>query len=350
MVRSRSVIAIPPGETVKEILENRGISQKELAARIDMSEKHVSKLINGEVQLTVDMARRLEMALGPSVQFWCNLEAFYREDLLKAMEENAMEADIAIARKFPYKEMVRLGWVEDVTAWSERVIAFRKYFEVARLELLQESLLPAIACRKLSDSEKSDLVMLAWAQKAKLEARRIRTKAINVDGIMRDIVRIRQMTVMKPEDFCPELERVLAARGVAIVFLPHINGSFLHGATFRDGKKLVIGMTVRGKDADKFWFSLFHELGHVVLQHVGKPEGTNEEEEQAADVFARDALISPEDYRCFVSADHFSKEAVYRFADHIGIDVGIVVGRLQKDGFVAYNRLNELKSKYEIVV
>ena len=145
MIRSRSVIAVPPGETIKELLENRGISQKELAARIDMSEKHVSKLINGEVQLTVDMARRLEMALGPSVQFWCNLEAFYREDLLKVMEENAMETDIAIAKKLPYKEMVRLGWLEDMTAWSERVIAFRKYFEVARLEIccLQ---LPAESC------------------------------------------------------------------------------------------------------------------------------------------------------------------------------------------------------------
>jgi len=350
MIRSRSVIAVPPGETIKELLENRGISQKELAARIDMSEKHVSKLINGEVQLTVDMARRLEMALGPSVQFWCNLEAFYREDLLKVMEENAMETDIAIAKKLPYKEMVRLGWLEDMTAWSERVIAFRKYFEVARLELLRGDLLPAIACRKLSDSEKSDLVMLAWAQKAKLESRSIRTKAINGEGLVKDIAKIRRMTVMEPEVFGPELVSILAARGVAMVFLPHMPGSFLHGVTFRDGKRLVIGMTVRGKDADKFWFSLFHELGHVVLQHVGRREGTTEAEELAADEFARDALISPEDYKYFVSAANFSKDAVYRFADSIGIDAGIVVGRLQKDGFVAYNRLNELKSKYEIVV
>ncbi len=348
MVRSRSVIAIPPGETVKELLEDRGMSQKELAFRIGMSEKHISKLINGEVQLTVDMARRLEMALGPSVQFWCKLEAFYREDLLKANEENAMEADIAIAKKLPYKEMVNLGWLEDLTAWTERVICLRKFFEVAQLEFLQESLLPAIACRKLSDTEKSDLALISWAQKAKLEARNITTKAINAEGITRDIPKLRRMTIMNPEEFCPELAHILAGRGVAIVFLPHMKGSFLHGASFRDGKKIVIGLTVRGKDADKFWFSLFHELGHIALGHVGRAEGTAEEEERAADDFARDALIPPEPYAAFVEQGEFQKSSVFRFADSIGIDAGIVVGRLQKEGHVAYNRLNELKTKYEI--
>lgn len=348
MVRSRSFIAVPPGETIKELLDDRGMSQKELSVRLDMSEKHVSKLVNGEVQLTMDMARRLEMVLGPSAQFWCKLEAFYREDLAKAFEENAMEEDIAIAKKLPYKEMVNLGWVEDLTAWTEKVICLRKFFEVAQLSLLQEKLLPAVACRKLSDTEKSDLALLTWAQKAKLEARQIETKALKAEGIVRDIPKLRSMTIMRPEEFCPELVRILASRGVAIVFLPHMKGSFLHGATFADGRKIVLGLTVRGKDADKFWFSLFHELGHIVLGHVGRSEGTTEADEQAADAFARDALIPGEPYAAFVSERDFGKAAVFRFADSIGIDAGILVGRLQKDGHIAYNRLNELKAKYEI--
>ena len=76
---SRSYIATPPGETIKEQLNNRGMSQKELAVRMDMSEKHISKLINGDVQLTPDVAVRLEMVLGVPAKFWNNLEAIYRE-------------------------------------------------------------------------------------------------------------------------------------------------------------------------------------------------------------------------------------------------------------------------------
>ena len=347
MVRSRSVIAIPPGETIKELLEDRGISQKEFASRIGMSEKHVSKLINGDVQLTMDMAKRLETVLGPSVQFWCRLEAFYREDLCKAMEENAMEEDIAIAREMPYKQMAKLGWVEDISGWTERVINLRKFFEVAQLKFLKESLLPAIACRKLSNTDKSDLVLLAWAQKAKLEARQIETRPIKTEALSKDIPKLRSMTIMKPEEFGADLVSTLAGRGVALVFMPHISGSFLHGATFRDGKKLVIGMSVRGKDADKFWFSLFHELGHIVKGHVGKAGGTDEADEQEADAFARDMLIPALEYEAYVAQENFSETSVCRFADSIGIDAGVVVGRLQKDGHIAYNYLNNLKEKYD---
>ena len=70
MVKSRSFIATPPGATIKEQLLDRGLSQKEFAVRMGMSEKHISKLINGEVQLTPDVAVRLEMVLGVPAKFW----------------------------------------------------------------------------------------------------------------------------------------------------------------------------------------------------------------------------------------------------------------------------------------
>ena len=102
MVRSRSIIATPPGATIKEQLKDRGMSQKEFAARMDMSEKHISKLINGEVQLTPEVAVRLEMVLGVPAKFWNNLEAIYREKLIKAEAEISMDKDEEIAKKLPY--------------------------------------------------------------------------------------------------------------------------------------------------------------------------------------------------------------------------------------------------------
>ena len=93
MVRSRSYIATPPGATIKEQLNDREMSQKEFAARMDMSEKHISKLINGEVKLIPEVAVRLEMVLGVPAKFWNNLEAVYREKLLKVESENTMDDD-----------------------------------------------------------------------------------------------------------------------------------------------------------------------------------------------------------------------------------------------------------------
>lgn len=348
MMRSKTVIATPPGATIKEQLVDRGMSQKEFAVRMDMSEKHISRLINGEVQLTSDVAMRLEMVLGLPAHFWSNLENIYREKLVKAQAENEMDADLETAKKVPYNEMAKNGWVQETRNGIERVINLRKFFEVVQLGLIKEPTIQGIACRRLGEGEKSDYALLAWAQKAKLEARNIQTDAINIEKLKASLPEIRKMTRQNPEVFCSTLCDTLAACGIALVFLPHIGGSFLHGATFYDGAKIVIGMTVRGKDADRFWFSLFHEFGHIILGHIGQADGTTEEDEKNADTFARDTLIPQAAFDAFTNRESFDKPSIVRFAESVGIDPGIVVGRLQKERFIPFSWHGDLKTKYEL--
>ena len=347
--RSRTFIAVPPGATIKEQIQDRGMTQKELAERLGVSEKHMSKLINGEVQLTMDIAYRLEMVLGIPASFWCNLEARYREVLQKIKEENAMDEDKLVLKRYPYKQMAQNGWVEDKTSQNDKVIELRKFFEVAELTYIEaKNLIPKIACRRLSENEKADYALLAWAQEAKIEARNIDTAPINIERLIAYIPRIRKMTAEPPSLFSSELKDIMAKCGVALVFLPHIKGSYLHGATFLDGKKFVIGLTVRGKDSDRFWFSLFHELAHIINGDTGKPFQMTIEDEKRADEFAKDTLIPMESYSKFINKKVFSRDAIIGFADSVGIAPGIVVGRLQKEGLIDYNWHNDLKVKYKI--
>ena len=348
MVKSRSFIATPPGATIKEQLLDRGLSQKEFALRMGMSEKHISKLINGDVQLTPEVAVRLEMVLGVPAKFWNKLEATYREKLIKANAENEMDADKELVKKLPYREMSKNGWVPETREATEKVIYLRKYFEVVNLEIIKDMKLSKIACRRLAETEKGNLALLAWAQKAKLEARAIETSLIDLKTLKKKLPEIRSMTAMNPVDFCPKLIEMLSGCGIAIVFLPHIGGSFLHGATFYDGNKIVVGLTVRGKDADKFWFSLFHELGHILLGHINQSDGTTDEDEEAADNFAKEILIPTVAFNAFTSLNDFSKTSICSFAQEQNILCGIVVGRLQKEGFINYNRCNDLKTKYAL--
>ena len=350
MVRSRSYIATPPGATIKEQLNDRGMSQKEFAARMDMSEKHISKLINGDVQLTPETAVRLEMVLGVPAKFWNNLEAIYREKVIKAESENAMDADVEMAKQFPYSEMAKFGWVLETRDAKEKVVYLRKFFEVVELSLLGSDKITRIACRRLAITEKSDLALIAWAQEAKIKARDIQTAPINIKGLIEAMPEIRKMTVLKPKDFCPQIKKCLADCGIALVFLPHLKGSFLQGASFMDGNKIVVGLTTRGKDADKFWFSLFHELAHIALGHVGQPSGTSEDDEKAADKWSGDTLITDEEFEAFRKDRDYSERSVIQFAKTQGIAPGIVVGRMQLEGLIKYSMLNNLKEKYEIVV
>ncbi|WP_455147295.1 HigA family addiction module antitoxin [Stomatobaculum longum] len=350
MVRSRSYIATPPGATIREQLNDRGLTQKEFAVRMDMSEKHISKLINGDVQLTPETAVRLEMVLGVPAKFWNNLEAIYREKIVKAEAENAMDADIELAKQLPFREMVKFGWVPEAKEDTEKVTTLRKFFGVVGLSILGNEQITRIACRRLAITEKSDMALIAWAQEAKNEARDIRTAPINMKELISIMPELRKMTVLEPKEFCPQLKKCLADCGIALVFLPHLRGSFLQGASFPDGNKIVVGLTARGKDADKFWFSLFHELAHIVLGHVGQSHGTSEEDEKAADKWAGDILIPPEDLEAFKRNKEYSERSVLQFAKEQGIAPGIVVGRMQLERMIQYSALNHLKEQYEIAV
>ena len=350
MVRSRSYIATPPGATIREQLKDRGMSQKEFAARMDLSEKHISKLINGEVQLTPEVAVRLETVLGVPAKFWNNLEAIYREKLLKIEAENFMDEDEALAQQFPYSEMAKYGWIQGTRDPKEKVVYLRQYFGVVRLALLGNEQITKIACRRLAITEKADLALMAWAQEARILAREIQTAPIDIKGLIAVIPQIRKMTVMEPEEFCPKVKKILADCGIALVFLPHLKGSFLQGASFLDGNKIVVGLTARGKDADKFWFSLFHELAHIVLGHIGKINGTTDQDEKDADNWSGNTLINSTDFAVFKNGRDYSEKSVLVFAREQEIAPGIVVERMQREGMIKYSMLNNLKVQYVIAV
>lgn len=290
MKRGTQVIAIPPGETIREQLNEIGMKQKEFAIRMGMSEKHISKLINGEVQLTIETARRLEMVLGAPTQFWCNLESLYREDILKVAEEESMMEDILLADNMPYKEMVQVGWTVETNKKTEQVLRLRKYFEIAELKYLETTLMPRIACRSLCKKEKDDCSLLVWAQKARSEARSIQTKPINIERLRKNIPNFQKMLGLSYETNIDELKRVLADCGVALVLLDNMNKTFLRGVTFLDGNKIVLGISERDTAENEFFINLFHEIAHILFGHIEKTGGISEEDETCAENYAREMV------------------------------------------------------------
>ena len=136
ILHSKKTAAIPPGTTIHEQLQYRKMSQKEFSIRMDMSQKHISHLINGKVELTFDVAQRLEDVLGIPASFWNGLEMKYREQLIKVKQELAMERELELADKFPYDELSDMNWVPKTKDDKERIINLRKFFKVANLKAL----------------------------------------------------------------------------------------------------------------------------------------------------------------------------------------------------------------------
>ena len=246
--------------------------------------------------------------------------------------------------------MSNLKWVAPTKRKEERALNLRAFFEVAHLGILDDLCIPGIAYRQVGDNSKNDYALAAWAQKARIESRKIEVSAINVEKLQSSIPAIRALTIQKPDFFCDKLQRLLNECGIAIVFLPHIGGSFLHGATFIEGNRIVIGLTVRGRDADRFWFSLFHELYHILAGHIFNlnQEEPEIERENKANQYARDTLIPYDKYKRFVDRGCINRTSIIQFASSIEVDPGIVVGRLQKEKVIPYTWFNDLKTQYII--
>ena len=345
MPSSKNFIAVPPGETIREQLQERGLKQKDFAVRMDMSEKHISRLINGEVELTYDVALRLEYVLGIEAKFWNSLEASYREKLLRVKAEEEMLEEIDIVKKFQYSKMAARGWVKVTKAAYEQVCELRAFFETARLQSLWKFTIPGIAYRKLGESDTSDYAVAAWAQKVRLESRNICVSPVDLKRLAKMLPDIRSLTRENFTSAFGKLRAFLADCGIALVCLEPLKSSFLGGASFFDGKKIVLGLTLRGKKADSFWFTLFHELAHIILSDITASGDWNadDDKERRADQWARENLIPEDRYVAFVKNGLFDRQSICDFAQKMQIGACIVVGRLQKDKRLAYSALNDLR-------
>ena len=339
-------IAIAPGETIKEQLNNRGMSQKEFAIRMGMSEKHISHLINGKVELTVDMSIRLESVLGIPAKFWSNLEALYREQLARIELEKNADEDMQIMKFIPYSKMVSMHWISPAKSNSEKIQNLRSYFEVARLGVINDLYIPGLVYR-VNSTKSNNYALLAWAQKAKQESRKTSAAVIDIEKLKNCIPRLRNQTTVKIDDAYRSINSILSDCGVVLVILPQIKGSYLQGASFVDGNHVVLGLTDRGKTTDIFWFSFFHEVYHIINKDIYNLGKENSKLEKAADDFAANTLISPEDYTRFVNDKNYTAQGINGFAKQIEMDPGIVVGRMQREKLIPYNKFNCLKTRYK---
>ena len=151
------------------------------------------------------------------------------------------------------------------------------------------------------------------------------------------------------------MRRLCAEAGVALVFVSELPGTHLSGATMWLNKdKALLMLSLRHKRDDHFWFCFFHEAGHILLGKkksifLDEMNSFKDTEEDMANEFASNILISPDLYRDFVAQKDFTPVAIGNFTRQLGIAPGIVVGRLQHDREIHWRTLNELTRKFELI-
>lgn len=346
-------LAIPPGEVLAETLEARGMSQADLARRMGRPGQAINEIVQGAKEITAETALQLEKVLGTPAHVWTRLETDYRFIKARLADQEQLKREVPLAKKCPYAAMATWGWMPPTRDRVERVRHLLAFFGVASLR--QVRLTSEVAFRRSDKLQVSPEALAAWLRQGEREAHDLKTGPFSEEAVWRLLPELRAMTLQDPETFEPRLKKALAERGVALVLVPHLPRTGAHGATRWLGNRAVVQMSIRYPWEDVFWFSFFHELGHVLLHPRRKVfvEGLREpkdEMEKEADRFASEHLIPSAAYDSFAN-DHprhqISAAAVVAFARTQGIAPSIVVGRLQHDHRVPHEQLNGLRRRFE---
>ena len=361
-IEYEELIAFHPGYYVKEIIEDMGITQSEFAQRLNTTDKTLCKLVNAEISLSDDLAQKLAQMMGTSVKVWLDLQTSYTEKILEIKKRKALDEEKRYLKILDYSYFRRLHVVKETRNSAERIAELHKFFKVSSLRVLGEKDF-LVACKTAVQdvTEKNIVSSNAWIQTALNGAEKMVCKPFNKKRLQSDLPEIRTMTLQDPSVFFPRLCAIFQECGVAFILLPHLKNSGVNGAVkWINPEKVLLAINNRRLYADVFWFSLFHEIRHILQQKIKETfissdktaciSCADKELEADADRFAGDYLIARGEYERFIGNKTWNENNVRIFAQQVGIHPGVVVGRLQHDGHLDYNQLINLKEKYEVRV
>lgn len=344
---------VPTGRIIKEYLDENSINQKELCARIGMSEKHISNLLNGNSRLTEEFALKLEKVLvGIPASYWLNYEAKYREVLARNEEEMKLnQSDISeIAKKFRFNEVFNgLG-----LTLVEQAIEMLKLLKISDFGNFDDTY-SNLTIEFMEDGGEKEAIAV-WLNLCESE---IEIQNADIDLVKYERIELEkslgkfkklannsniELSISSCRKLCNKL-------GIYLVECEAIKNSKVRGALTTYKGHPAVYLSGRFRSHDHIWFAFIHEIGHL-LKHYNKKDTiiTFENADSSANCkeieaneFARDFFIDPKDYEVFLSQNQFTPESIKIFARKQNVLPGIILARLQHDKKLGYEKFSYLK-------
>lgn len=332
-----------PGKIIRRELEARGWTQKDLAEIMARPTQTISQIVQGKKQITPETALQLAAAFGTSAQLWINLETNYR----LYNEQKKIDQDEIILRSklysiTPVAELLKRHWINttgSIVDLSEQVCSFLE------INNLDEQPKLVANFRQTEIREPEIMAQIAWIQRIKHLVHEQKIANFTYEKAIKSIPTL-QALIENVENLT-QVPYLLNEIGIHFIIVPHLPNTYLDGAAFFYNKQPVIALTLRYNRIDSFWFTLFHELAHIIAKHPADlyldnlDEGDLDEIEKEANKMASDWALDSDIFSSFVQSTkpYFSNNKVLAFAQKMNRHPGIVVGRLQYEKLIPYRNL-----------
>lgn len=341
--------AVPPGSVVKEYLEARGLSNAEFARRCGRSAKLISEILSGKAPVETETALQFERVLGMDARIWLRIEADYQLHQRRTAEAEDGEAT-AWAEHFPVRELAKRGVMEGTTGTSKRAPQLLAFFGVASVEAWHTKYSVANVAYRHSPTFESDKHALAtWLRLAEVRAADQACADFREPAFRRALAQVRTLTRESVPESLDKARQLCNDAGVALSLVKPLPKTRLSGAAWwLSSHRPIIALSARHRTDDHLWFSFFHEAAHLLLHSkrsvfLDGPDGGDDETEAEANEWAANFLVPRKDWQRFIVEGVFTAACVREFAEEQGVAPGVLVGRLQSQGILPWNRLNSLK-------
>ena len=346
-----------PGEELQEKLNISGMSRKELALRTNVTEKHICTVVNGDKGISTAFARKLGYVF-ETPKYWINLQAEYDAYQLSLKEEYEIsqeEIDLLKPLRDIMKYFIDCGYMHNNCGDASKVVQLREFLQISDLTQIPKITYNAAYRAQLTANVKVDpYVLFAWQRLCEKQTEDIPVKrSIDKERLRNSVEQIKKAMFGSINKGIQEIQEILAECGIAFQVVQNFRGAPVQGFIKEtvDGR-LILCLTIRGKRADRFWFTLFHEIAHILNGDYKTRfvdfDSVQGKAEQLADQYASNTLISPEKYRKFIlSKDCTSWDRITAFAETAQVEPFIVLGRLQNDEYLDWSDYPERVVRYD---
>jgi HTH-type transcriptional regulator / antitoxin HigA len=326
-----------PGFYIKEEMDERGWTQRDLAFVLGVPEQAVNMIVSGKRGISPDMAKALGDAFDVNPDLFANLQRDH--DMAQAKQPKPGIALLGRMQiSYPVREMVNRGWLlnADADTIREQLARFFEVQNVTDIPYMEH------AAKKRNKYEDSNIPapQLAWLFRVKQIAKSISVPKYSESKLRETVEKMRTL-MLEPEQV-REVPRLLAECGVRFIIVEKLTNAKIDGVCFwLDDNSPVIGMSIQRDTIDNFWFVLRHEIEHVLRKHGRKAEiidtdlqasqGDTGDEKLANDA-AKDFCVVWEKFDSFMlrKRPYYYERDVIGYSRVVGRHPGIVVGQMQR--------------------
>ena len=336
-----------PGETLTEKLDEMEMGPKEFALRTGKPEKTIIAVLKGESSITPDMAVQFENVTRIPANFWMNHQRGYDEYIAREKRRTVIQEAVAWAKQFPLADMTRKTWLPQVATVEEKTMEMLAFFGFSNHTAWEDYYFKQqlkVAFRISLAQTSEPYAISAWLRRGELQATDLLAKEYSDKKFKEALPEIKSIMASHPGGFFSKLQHICLEAGVKVVHTPCVSKAPISGSTRWLNDTPFIQLTGRYKRNDSFWFTFFHEAGHILLHgkkdiFLEKVEYSDKDlmKEKEADEFAIKWTLTDDEEAEILAAAPLSEEVIRNFAKQFNTHPAIIIGRLQHKKLIPYS-------------